>query len=106
MMGSRFAGLGKFLLRSLASLPQSMVPKHLPGHASKGCAERSRSAVELLKDEGVVESEVAEGIVSPGWAAVAGRHDGLEQQGAAVRLERPQPRHVLGGLPVHHLAVV
>ena len=37
---------------------------------------------------------------------MAGRHDGLEQQGMAVGVERPQARHVLGGLPVHDLAVV
>ena len=35
-----------------------------------------------------------------------GPHVGLEDEGPGVRLERAQLRHVLRGLPVHHLAVV
>src|SRR5262245_11605882 len=61
---------------------------------------------ELAQDERVVERHLAQVIVPTGRAAVARVHVDLEQQRAAVGLEGPELRHVLGGLPVHHLAVV
>ena len=62
---------------------------------------------ELRQDERVVERDLAERVVAAGRAAVARVHVDLEEQ----RPRRPSCtarslRDVLGGLPVHHLAVV
>ena len=56
--------------------------------------------------ERVVERDLAQPVVAARGAAMAGPQVGLEEQRVRVGLERAQLGHVLGRLPVHHLAVV
>ena len=70
-------------------------------HRTAHCADP-----ELAQDERVVERDLAQAVVAARGAAVAGGHVRLQQQRVRVGLERAQLRHVLGRLPVHHLAVV
>ena len=56
---------------------------------------------------GVFEGLILQAVVTAGGAAVACRvHLDFQQQRVAVRLHGAQARDVLGGLPVHDLAVV
>src|SRR5256884_1133810 len=66
----------------------------------------SAPSTELCQDERVVEAELAERVVAARGAAVTGLDVDLEEQRAIVELERPELRDPLGGLPIHHLAVV
>src|SRR5215470_18162849 len=111
-MGSRFAVLGKIFLRLSAFLPSEAGYKRPAGDCKQSrcrtcaCGAGRSGSLELAQDEGIVEGEIPKGVVAPRRAAVARRHDGLEQEGASFDPERPEPRDILGGLPVHDLAVV
>src|SRR5262245_3527855 len=59
------------------------------------------AAAEDAEDPGVVEGQLAQGVVPSRGAAVAGRHVGLEQQRRVAVVQRAQARHPLGRLPVH-----
>src|ERR1700730_11766349 len=60
----------------------------------------------LLEQPRIVEGDLAQVVVAAGGAAVAGVEVDLEEGGGGAVVERAHLGHVLGGLPVHHLAVV
>src|SRR5688572_18461815 len=80
-------------------------PRAIAACAAPGVTKLIRQSY-LVEDEAVGEGEFPEGVVSARGAPVSRLHDGLEYQRVGVGLEAPELRHVLGGLPVHHLAVV
>src|SRR6187549_2988005 len=80
--------MGSLLLSDLRLYRGSVGPAHLP------------------EDEGVVGSGFAQRVVASGGATMARLHEGPQQQGAVVGLERAQFGRVLRRLPVHDLRVV
>ena len=61
---------------------------------------------QFSQQESVVEGDLFQVVVTAAGATMAGLHICDEQQRIVVCLQRSQFGYVLGGLPVHYLAVV